>query len=104
VKDTTGPNFSTSLLRRYWLAWVQGEALVMGYDGMGYELWKPFLRAGMERDMKLVGEGAKSKAEVLHTSLQAMRQMFSDVRHARRHLESRIVITSGHVFCDFLRG
>lgn len=78
--------------------------MVMGYDGMGYELWKPFLRAGMERDMKLVGEGAKSKAEVLHTSLQAMRQMFSDVRHARRHLESRIVIISGHVSCDFLRG
>ncbi|XP_073225379.1 DNA topoisomerase 3-alpha isoform X2 [Cicer arietinum] len=29
-----------------------GEALVMGYDDMGYKLWKPYLRAVMERDMK----------------------------------------------------
>ncbi|CAN6681600.1 unnamed protein product [Malus baccata var. baccata] len=57
-----------------------GEALVMGYDDMGYKLWKPYLRAVMERDMKAVSEGAKSKAEVLETCLQQMKACFLDAR------------------------
>ncbi|KAK4567071.1 hypothetical protein RGQ29_003062 [Quercus rubra] len=57
-----------------------GEALVMGYDDMGYKLWKPYLRAVMERDMKAVSEGTKSKAEVLTTSLQQMKACFVDAR------------------------
>ncbi|RDY10657.1 DNA topoisomerase 3-alpha, partial [Mucuna pruriens] len=57
-----------------------GEALVMGYDDMGYKLWKPYLRAVMERDMKSVSEGNKSKAEVLATSLQQMKACFLDAR------------------------
>ncbi|CAJ2641484.1 unnamed protein product [Trifolium pratense] len=57
-----------------------GEALVMGYDDMGYKLWKPYLRAVMERDMKSVSEGTKSKAEVLDTSLQQMKACFLDAR------------------------
>ncbi|KAJ1401236.1 Zinc finger, CCHC-type [Sesbania bispinosa] len=58
----------------------KGEALVMGYDDMGYKLWKPYLRAGMERDMKSVSEGTKRKAEVLATSLQQMKACFLDAR------------------------
>ncbi|XP_004289288.1 PREDICTED: DNA topoisomerase 3-alpha isoform X2 [Fragaria vesca subsp. vesca] len=57
-----------------------GEALVMGYDDMGYKLWKPYLRAVMERDMKAVSEGNKSKAEVLETCLQQMKGCFLDAR------------------------
>ncbi|XP_048335697.2 DNA topoisomerase 3-alpha [Ziziphus jujuba] len=57
-----------------------GEALVMGYDDMGYKLWKPYLRAVMERDMKAVSEGAKRKAEVLETCLQQMKACFLDAR------------------------
>ncbi|XP_040371096.1 DNA topoisomerase 3-alpha isoform X3 [Rosa chinensis] len=57
-----------------------GEALVMGYDDMGYKLWKPYLRAVMERDMKAVSEGNKSKAEVLETCLQQMKACFVDAR------------------------
>lgn len=57
-----------------------GEALVMGYDDMGYKLWKPYLRAVMERDMKAVSEGTKSKAEVLAASLQQMKACFLDAR------------------------
>lgn len=44
-----------------------------------YKLWKPYLRAVMERDMKAVSEGTKSKAEVLLTSLQQMKACFLDV-------------------------
>ncbi|KAI4317075.1 hypothetical protein L6164_024985 [Bauhinia variegata] len=57
-----------------------GEALVLGYDDMGYKLWKPYLRAVMERDMKAVSDGTKSKVEVLATSLQQMKACFLDAR------------------------
>ncbi|XP_057856163.2 DNA topoisomerase 3-alpha isoform X2 [Cryptomeria japonica] len=43
-----------------------GEALVMGYDAMGYELWKPYLRAMMEGDMK----AAKSNKEKLFEAME----------------------------------
>ncbi|XP_071914410.1 DNA topoisomerase 3-alpha isoform X2 [Coffea arabica] len=57
-----------------------GEALVMGYDDMGYELWKPYLRAMMESDMKAVSIGTKRKTEVLETCLQQMKACFIDAR------------------------
>lgn len=57
-----------------------GEALVMGYDDMGYELWKPNLRSLMEYDMKEVSVGNKSKAEVLATCLQQMKACFLDAK------------------------
>ncbi|GAV72584.1 Topoisom_bac domain-containing protein/zf-C4_Topoisom domain-containing protein/Toprim domain-containing protein/zf-GRF domain-containing protein, partial [Cephalotus follicularis] len=57
-----------------------GEALVMGYDDMGYELWKPNLRSMMEYDMKEVSVGNKRKAEVLATCLQQMKACFLDAR------------------------
>lgn len=57
-----------------------GEALVMGYDDMGYELWKPYLRSMMENDMKAVSVGTKRKAEVLETCLQQMKACFLDAR------------------------
>ncbi|KAK9110282.1 hypothetical protein Sjap_018342 [Stephania japonica] len=57
-----------------------GEALVMGYDDMGYELWKPNLRSMMECDMKAVSIGTKRKSEVLDTCLQQMKACFLDAR------------------------
>ncbi|CAA0839526.1 DNA topoisomerase 3-alpha, partial [Striga hermonthica] len=57
-----------------------GEALVMGYDDMGYELWKPDLRSQMESDMKAVSIGAKRKEEILDTCLQKMKTCFLDAK------------------------
>ncbi|KAF3440617.1 hypothetical protein FNV43_RR18901 [Rhamnella rubrinervis] len=57
-----------------------GEALVMGYDDMGYKLWKPYLRAVMEQDMKAVSQGSKRKTEVLESCLQQMKACFLDAR------------------------
>ncbi|XP_042417323.1 DNA topoisomerase 3-alpha-like [Zingiber officinale] len=65
-----------------------GEALVMGYDEMGYELWKPYLRAMMECDMKAVSIGTKRKSEVLESCLQQMKACFIDVRLATCHILS----------------
>lgn len=44
-----------------------------------YELWKPYLRAAMEADMKAVSMGSKRKAEVLEACLQQMKACFMDV-------------------------
>lgn len=60
-----------------------GEALVMGYDDMGYELWKPYLRAKMEDDMKAVSLGTKRKNEILASGLQEMKACFLDARMSK---------------------
>ncbi|GAB2229073.1 hypothetical protein Droror1_Dr00023208 [Drosera rotundifolia] len=57
-----------------------GEALVMGYDDMGYELWKPYLRAMIEGDMKDVSMGIKAKNDVLASCLQQMKACFLDAK------------------------
>ncbi|XP_021734600.1 DNA topoisomerase 3-alpha-like isoform X1 [Chenopodium quinoa] len=57
-----------------------GESLVMGYDDMGYELWKPYLRSKMEDDMRAVSLGTKRKAEILASCLQEMKACFLDAR------------------------
>ncbi|CAN1231064.1 DNA topoisomerase 3-alpha [Linum grandiflorum] len=64
----------------------KGEALVMGYDEMGYELWKPNLRSMMESDMKEVSVGHKSKADVLASCLQQMKACFLDAKLNRLKL------------------
>lgn len=63
-----------------------GEALVMGYDEMGYELWKPNLRSLMEGDMKAVSIGTKRKAQVLNDCLQQMKACFLDAKLKKRKL------------------
>ncbi|CAA7404068.1 unnamed protein product [Spirodela intermedia] len=63
-----------------------GEALVIGYDGMGYELWKPYLRSKMESDTKEVCVGSKTKSEVLETCLQQMKACFLDARQNKGKL------------------
>ncbi|KAG7607197.1 DNA topoisomerase 3-alpha [Arabidopsis thaliana] len=69
-----------------------GEALVMGYDDMGYELWKPNLRALMEHDMNEVSVGRKTKAEVLETCLQQMKACFLDARVKKSKLLEAMTI------------
>ncbi|XP_074320919.1 DNA topoisomerase 3-alpha [Silene latifolia] len=60
-----------------------GEALVMGYDDMGYELWKPYLRSKMEDDMKAVSLGTKRKTDVLASGLLEMKTCFLDARQSK---------------------
>ncbi|CAH2043602.1 unnamed protein product [Thlaspi arvense] len=69
-----------------------GEALVMGYDDMGYELWKPNLRAIMEHDMNEVSVGRKTKAEVLETCLQQMKACFLDAKVKKSKLLEAMTI------------
>ncbi|KAI4326150.1 hypothetical protein MLD38_031490 [Melastoma candidum] len=93
--DATMHDHIKKLLDRYYATKDQntrfsptslGEALVMGYDDMGYKLWKPNLRAMMEMDMRAVSEGAKTKDEVLETCLQQMKACLLDARLNKQKL------------------
>ena len=55
-----------------------GVALVEGYDNLGLEVSvsKPFLRKEIELKMKAICEGRKSRAEVVHESVEQYQQVF----------------------------
>ncbi|GBG58673.1 hypothetical protein CBR_g74 [Chara braunii] len=78
--------FATKDERQQFTPTPLGEALVMGYDAIGYELWKPYLRAMMERDMKCVSDGTKSKQDILRTCLAEMKTVFQDARTKQEKL------------------
>ncbi len=56
-----------------------GVALVECYEHIKVPLYKPYLRAQMESDMKLVAEGKKEKATVLKDCLKEMERIFREV-------------------------
>jgi DNA topoisomerase III len=55
-----------------------GVALVEGYDNLGLEVSvsKPFLRKEIELKMKAICEGRKTRAEVVHESIEEYREVF----------------------------
>ena len=67
-----------------------GVSLVEAYEHLGIELYKPYLRAQMENDMKLIAQGAKSKEVVLRDCINEMNRIFKrvyeNVNVMRNHL------------------
>ena len=53
--------------------------MVEAYQNLGIELYKPYLRAQMENDMKLIGQGVKAKDAVLRECLNEMNRIFKRV-------------------------
>ncbi|EMD00695.1 hypothetical protein BAUCODRAFT_60941 [Baudoinia panamericana UAMH 10762] len=55
-----------------------GVALVEGYENMGFEtsLTKPFLRKEMELKMKAICESRKTKADVIHETIEQYRDVY----------------------------
>ena len=56
-----------------------GTALIKSYESLGIELYKPYLRAAMERDMKEVCEGKKQRNSVFNEMKREMRKLFDRV-------------------------
>lgn len=56
-----------------------GVSLVEAYETLGIELYKPYLRAQMENDMKLIAQGAKTKDVVLRDCINEMNRIFKRV-------------------------
>eukprot|EP00899_Mesostigma_viride_P001798 jgi/Mesvir1/11619/Mv00025-RA.1 len=79
VKTIQTRNYAVMNPQHQFLPTPLGEALVMAYDNMGNDLWKPSLRAQMERDMKGVSDGAKAKQALLDECLGHMKQIFVEM-------------------------
>jgi len=68
-----------------------GVSLVEAYEHVGIELYKPYLRAQMENDMKLIGQGTKSKDVVLRDCISEMSRIFKRVYENKDKLSQFIV-------------
>ncbi|KAG1657405.1 DNA topoisomerase 3-alpha [Nymphon striatum] len=53
-----------------------GMGLVEGYDQMGFEMSKPYLRAELEADLQRICEGVKDPKEVLSRQIENYRRVF----------------------------
>ncbi|RLU22556.1 hypothetical protein DMN91_004834 [Ooceraea biroi] len=53
-----------------------GIGLVMGYDNMGFQMSKPHLRAGLEKDLQLICQRQKDPGEVLQDQINTYREVF----------------------------
>lgn len=56
-----------------------GVSLVEVYQAIDIKLYKPYLRAQMEREMTMIAQGEKSKAEVLTAAVKEMHKIFQQV-------------------------
>ena len=53
-----------------------GTSLVEAYRTIGIELYKPYLRAQMEADMKAIADGSRQKQQVFDEALAEMNKIF----------------------------
>jgi len=72
-----------TLKQRVFVPTKLGLGLVTAYEAMGLSLSSPNLRAHMERLITEVGEGKRSKAEVVDSVLADMRVLFESVAGQR---------------------
>ena len=56
-----------------------GTSLRYGYMGLGIEIYKPYLRAGMEKEIKDVSEGLKQKDEIYNEMKSDMLKIYDKV-------------------------
>jgi len=69
-----------------------GLSLVEVYQAIDIKLYKPYLRAQMEKEMNMIAEGKKSKDEVLSDAIREMQKIFNQVVSLREKMVS--VLTS----------
>ncbi|KAF9376415.1 DNA topoisomerase [Podila verticillata] len=69
-----------------------GLALLEGYDNIGLDmsLSKPYLRAQLEANLKLICEGVKTKDEVVQEAIESYRQVFETVNRDKRILQQSL--------------
>lgn len=70
IKDANGMFHATPL----------GMGLVEGYNDMGYQLNKPYMRASMERDMMKIARGELSKDEMMRACMESMQKCYFECK------------------------
>ena len=68
-----------------------GTSLRYGYMGLGIEIYKPYLRAGMEREIKDVSEGLKRKHEIYNEMKRDMLKIYDKVFSNLERLKNYII-------------
>ncbi|KAF8565934.1 hypothetical protein P879_07937, partial [Paragonimus westermani] len=69
-----------------------GMGLVEGYDAMGFDMSKPYLRAELEADLRLICDGHKTKQEVLRHHLTKYRNLFQRVVASATLLDQSLAV------------
>jgi hypothetical protein len=67
-----------------------GLGLYEGYNSMGFDITKPFLRAKMESDMKDISTGEKSFEEVIINSINMYKDLYVRVNKQSIKLENSV--------------
>ena len=68
-----------------------GTSLRYGYMGLGIEIYKPYLRAGMEREIKEVAEGLKQKDLIYNEMKQDMLKIYDKVFGNLERLKNYVI-------------
>lgn len=67
-----------------------GVALVEGYNNMGYQLNKPYLRAAMEKDCQKIAKGEMLRGDMVNSCLLQMKECFISCRRDVLKLEEAV--------------
>jgi DNA topoisomerase III len=65
-----------------------GVGLVETYESLGIELYKPYLRAEMERDMKRIADGEKQSKNVLQECTDEMLKIFTQCKESENRFKN----------------
>jgi DNA topoisomerase III len=65
-----------------------GVGLVETYESLGIELYKPYLRAEMERDMKRIADGEKQSKNVLQECTDEMLKIFTQCKGSENRFKN----------------
>ena len=68
-----------------------GTALRYGYMGLGIEIYKPYLRAGMEKEIKDVSEGLRQKDQIYNEMKRDMLKIYDTVFNNLQKLKNNII-------------
>lgn len=68
-----------------------GVALVEAYQQVKLDLYKPFLRAEMERDMTKIAQGERPYSEVLSQEIWEMKEIFNQTSRKIQQMKEALV-------------
>ena len=68
-----------------------GTALRYGYMGLGIEIYKPYLRAGMEKEIKDVSEGKRQKDQIYNEMKNDMLKIYDKVFSNLERLKNYVI-------------
>lgn len=67
-----------------------GMGLVEGYEAIDLPLAEPLLRAGLEKDLKLICEGQRRPAQVLEEQIKVYREAFRVITEKATRMDEKM--------------